>query len=126
MPVSGHVIHRVTVGSFSQSLGSTSGFTIVAEREPNPDRVTVPRPEVDPGSEAQIDNDYLSRWFDPVEDRLRKVWRSSFSTASRTGSFPTAWRQPTGRSGVSSRRTEDGPGYVPLWHTPIRDPGWST
>ena len=45
-----------------------------ADRDVNPDRVTVPRPTVEPGSEAQIDYGYLGQWHDPIADRLRKVW----------------------------------------------------
>lgn len=41
---------------------------------PNPDAVTVWRPPVSPGSEAQIDYGYLGSWFDPVTARARKVW----------------------------------------------------
>lgn len=32
------------------------------------------RPEVEPGSEAQIDYGYLGRWFDPALERWRRVW----------------------------------------------------
>lgn len=35
---------------------------------------TPPRPEVDPGEEAQVDYGYLGRLFDPVSERFRKVW----------------------------------------------------
>jgi len=38
------------------------------------DKVTVLRPEVEPGSEAQIDYGYLGQWRDPVADRVRRVW----------------------------------------------------
>lgn len=38
------------------------------------DQVSVPRPAVEPGSEAQIDYGYLGLWFDPVEARSRRVW----------------------------------------------------
>ena len=37
------------------------------------DDVTVLRPEVDPGSEAQIDYGYLGLWADPVSGRSRKL-----------------------------------------------------
>jgi transposase len=36
--------------------------------------VTVLRPEVEPGDEAQIDYGYLGRYFDTALDRWRKVW----------------------------------------------------
>lgn len=37
-------------------------------------QVTVLRPPVAPGSEAQIDYGYLGLWLDPVIARMRKVW----------------------------------------------------
>jgi transposase len=37
-------------------------------------QVTVLRPEVPPGEEAQIDYGYLGTFFDPVIGRLRRVW----------------------------------------------------
>ncbi len=40
----------------------------------SPDAVTVWRPPVTPGSEAQIDYGYLGSWFDPVAERVRRVW----------------------------------------------------
>ncbi|MFV0309075.1 MAG: IS21 family transposase, partial [Desertimonas sp.] len=41
---------------------------------PNPDVVTVWRPPVAAGSEAQIDYGYLGSWFDPILERARRVW----------------------------------------------------
>lgn len=38
------------------------------------DRVTVLRPEVATGEEAQIDYGYLGSWLDPVAQRVRRVW----------------------------------------------------
>jgi transposase len=38
------------------------------------DKVTVLRPEVAAGEEAQIDYGYLGSWFDPVAERARRVW----------------------------------------------------
>jgi transposase len=38
------------------------------------DAVTVWRPPVAPGGEAQIDYGYLGSWFDPVAERARRVW----------------------------------------------------
>lgn len=76
----------VTVSTIHQRLrddhGLGAGLTSVRryvwlefpDRDVNPDRVTVLRPEVEPGSEAQIDYGYLGQWRDPIEDRLRKVW----------------------------------------------------
>ncbi|HEX3565219.1 MAG TPA: IS21 family transposase [Acidimicrobiales bacterium] len=37
-------------------------------------KVTVLRPAVAPGEEAQIDYGYLGRWFDPSVERWRRVW----------------------------------------------------
>jgi transposase len=36
--------------------------------------LTIPRPEVSPGEEAQIDWGYLGRFFDPVAGRMRRIW----------------------------------------------------
>ena len=41
---------------------------------PSPEAVTVWRPPVEPGSEAQIDYGYLGSWFDPIAERARRVW----------------------------------------------------
>jgi transposase len=77
---------EVTVSTIHQRLrddhGLEAGVTSVrryvwlefAGQEPDPAKVTVLRPEVEPGSEAQIDYGYLGQWRDPVEDRLRRVW----------------------------------------------------
>ncbi len=37
-------------------------------------KVTVLRPEVAPGEEAQIDYGFLGNWFDPIAERVRRVW----------------------------------------------------
>jgi transposase len=37
-------------------------------------RVTVVRPDVDPGEEAQIDYGFLGSWVDPLTERVRRVW----------------------------------------------------
>jgi transposase len=37
-------------------------------------RVTVPRPDVAPGEEAQIDYGFLGTWTDPATGRRRRVW----------------------------------------------------
>ena len=41
---------------------------------PSPEAVTVWRPPVTPGDEAQIDYGYLGSWFDPIAERARRVW----------------------------------------------------
>ncbi len=38
------------------------------------ERVTVLRPPVSPGEEAQIDYGFLGSWLDPVTDRVRRLW----------------------------------------------------
>ncbi|HET6952870.1 MAG TPA: IS21 family transposase [Acidimicrobiales bacterium] len=48
---------------------------------PSAERVTVLRPPVPAGSEAQIDYGYLGSWLDPVTERLRKVWAFVFVLA---------------------------------------------
>jgi transposase len=35
---------------------------------------TPPRPDVEPGEEAQVDYGYLGTWLDPMAERLRRVW----------------------------------------------------
>jgi len=42
--------------------------------EASEDKVTVLRPEVDPGEEAQIDYGFLGSWLDPTAQRVRRVW----------------------------------------------------
>jgi transposase len=37
-------------------------------------RVTVPRPEVPAGEEAQVDYGFVGSWLDPVTERVRRVW----------------------------------------------------
>jgi transposase len=37
-------------------------------------KVTVLRPEVAPGEEAQIDYGFLGNWLDPIAGRVRRVW----------------------------------------------------
>jgi transposase len=37
-------------------------------------KVTVLRPEVAPGEEAQIDYGFLGSWLDPIAQRVRRVW----------------------------------------------------
>jgi len=38
------------------------------------DKVTVPRPAIEPGDEAQIDYGLLGMWSDPLTGRRRRVW----------------------------------------------------
>jgi len=37
-------------------------------------KVTVLRPDVAPGEEAQIDYGFLGTWLDPLTERARRVW----------------------------------------------------
>ena len=37
-------------------------------------KVTVLRPDVAPGEEAQIDYGFLGSWLDPIAQRVRRVW----------------------------------------------------
>ena len=84
--IEGWLDDGVTVSTMHQRLrddhGLEAGLTSVrryvwlefADREPNPDQVTVLRPDVAAGDEAQIDYGYLGQWRDPIEGRLRRVW----------------------------------------------------
>jgi Integrase core domain len=62
--------HGLTVGisSFRRYLWLEFPDEVTA------DKVTVPRPEVDPGEEAQIDYGSLGMWLDPLSGRRRRVW----------------------------------------------------
>jgi transposase len=42
--------------------------------ERNRDKVTVARPDVEPGDEAQIDYGFLGTFPDPVSQKPRRVW----------------------------------------------------
>jgi transposase len=75
----------VTVSTIHQRLRDEDGLAVSVASVRRyvhlefPDRetashVTVPRPEVDPGEEAQIDFGYLGSWFDPLEARMRRIW----------------------------------------------------
>lgn len=45
-----------------------------SDRDPDPFQVTVLSPEVEPGTEAQIDYGYLGQWLDPLVQRMRRLW----------------------------------------------------
>lgn len=62
--------HGLTVGISSFRAYAASEFPDEADR----DKVTVLRPEVPPGEEAQIDYGFLGTWVDPVSERVRRVW----------------------------------------------------
>src|SRR4051812_23824440 len=54
------------------------------------DQVTVWRPPVEPGDEAQIDYGYLGAWFDPVTERVRRGW----GVLNGVGLFPPQFLPP--------------------------------
>jgi hypothetical protein len=62
--------HGLVVGISSFRLYVTAEFPDNSLR----DRVTVLRPEVEPGEEAQIDYGHLGAWLDPATGRVRRVW----------------------------------------------------
>lgn len=62
--------HGLAVGISSFRLYVASEFA----EEANRDRVTVLRPDVPAGEEAQIDYGYLGTWADPATGRRRRVW----------------------------------------------------
>ena len=53
--------------AFADTSGGSSPRRTCACRVP-------PRPDVPAGEEAQIDYGYLGKWFDPVSQRMRRVW----------------------------------------------------
>jgi transposase len=59
---------RVGVTSFRRYCWAEFGEAKLRER------VTVPRPDTEPGDEAQIDYGLLGRWRDPRSGRTRRVW----------------------------------------------------
>lgn len=72
--------HRVTVATIAQRLRDDHGVEVSESSvrrwiathfadETARNKVTVPRPPVDPGSEAQIDYGRLGSWFDPTSGR---------------------------------------------------------
>lgn len=62
--------HHLSVGISSFRLYVAAEFPDESLRE----RVTVLRPDVEPGEEAQIDYGFLGTWFDPIAQRARRVW----------------------------------------------------
>lgn len=62
--------HGLAVGITSFRRYVASEFAEEAAR----DKVTVLRPEVPAGEEAQIDYGLLGSWLDPVTERVRRVW----------------------------------------------------
>jgi len=70
-------VHQRLHDEHGLSVGITSFRTYVGAEFPERaqlKKVTVPRPDVDAGEEAQVDYGLLGRWFDPGLDRYRRVW----------------------------------------------------
>jgi Integrase core domain len=79
------LIGQVTVATLFQRMRDEHGLNcgVTAFRQcvrlefgsaPRLEAVTLWRPPVVPGSEAQIDYGFLGSWLDPITDRLRRVW----------------------------------------------------
>ncbi|HET6920719.1 MAG TPA: IS21 family transposase [Jiangellaceae bacterium] len=58
----------VSVASFRRYVREEIGSTV------DESAVTVLRPDVPPGDEAQVDYGFLGSWLDPWADRVRRVW----------------------------------------------------
>lgn len=58
----------VSVTSFRRYVWAQFGDVV------DESKVTVLRPEVDPGEEAQVDYGLLGSWLDPLAGRVRRVW----------------------------------------------------
>ncbi len=62
--------HSLAVGISAFRAYAAAAFPDEAART----RVTVLRPEVAPGAEAQIDYGFLGSWLDPISSKVRRVW----------------------------------------------------
>lgn len=70
-------VHQRMRDEHGLAVGVSSFRLYVADvfpDEANRDRVTVLRPDVEAGEEAQIDYGYLGTWTDPATERRRRVW----------------------------------------------------
>jgi len=70
-------VHQRLRDEAGLAVGITAFRTYMAAAFPDEaarDKVTVLRPEVPPGEEAQIDYGFLGHWSDPVANRVRRVW----------------------------------------------------
>jgi transposase len=70
-------VHQRMRDEHGLRVGITSFRRYVAEEfadEVTRDKVTVLRPPVPAGEEAQIDYGFLGSWLDPVANRVRRVW----------------------------------------------------
>ena len=59
---------KASLTSFRRYIHAVMPEAVLAQE------VTVWRPEVPPGEEAQVDYGYLGKWTDPVTGTVRKVW----------------------------------------------------
>ncbi len=72
-----NTVHQRLRDEHGLAVGISSFRRFVASEFPDHslrDRVTVPRPDVAPGEEAQIDYGHLGSWQDPATGRVRRVW----------------------------------------------------
>ncbi len=70
-------VHQRLRDEHGLAVGISSFRRYVAAEFPDEglrDRVTVLRPDVEPGEEAQIDYGFLGTWLDPLTGRARRVW----------------------------------------------------
>jgi len=70
-------VHQRLRDEHSLAVGISSFRRFVASEFPDEslrDRVTVLRPEVAAGEEAQIDYGHLGSWLDPLTGRVRRMW----------------------------------------------------
>jgi transposase len=70
-------VHQRLRDEHGLAVGITSFRAYVASEFPDEtasDKVTVLRPDVAPGEEAQIDYGLLGSWLDPATDRVRRIW----------------------------------------------------
>ncbi len=70
-------VHQRLRDEHGLAVGISSFRRFVASEFPDQslrDKVTVLRPEVPAGDEAQIDYGYLGSWLDPAAGRVRRVW----------------------------------------------------
>ncbi|MST33430.1 IS21 family transposase, partial [Acidimicrobiaceae bacterium USS-CC1] len=81
----GEMLKTNTVATVHQRLRDEAGLAVSATSfrryvwsefpaAADPSKVTVMRPEVPAGEEAQIDYGFLGSWADPVTGRVRRVW----------------------------------------------------
>ncbi|MGO9334279.1 MAG: IS21 family transposase, partial [Acidimicrobiales bacterium] len=70
-------VHQRLRDEHALVVGVTSFRGYVATEFPDEsdrDKVTVLRPDVAAGEEAQVDYGFLGSWLDPVSERVRRIW----------------------------------------------------